>query len=218
MPSTVGPWVTLARNQNLLLRSEQLDARAARQRIETKKMDFLPTVSAIANYSDVNQLSTEAIGGSEDAVRGTQVGLSATWNIFQGGGTISDIKQARANYAKATADMEQRYLQAISSTQNAFIGVSNGLHSVEESRSAMQAGISGLKNVNKGFNAGIQSIFEVLQAQNRLYESQKQYTSSYYNYLLNTILLKQAAGTLSPSDAYQLNNYLYGKTHENKKQ
>ncbi|MCX7121589.1 MAG: TolC family protein [Gammaproteobacteria bacterium] len=216
-PDNAQPWVKLAKTQNLLLRSAQLQVRAAEQQIKTKKTDFLPTVSATTNYSDTNELSTQAAGGADETVRATQTGISASWNFSQGGQTLSDIRKATAAYAQTTAAMQQQYLQAITNTENAFIGVQDGSLSVQASREAMQVGESGLQHVNRGFKAGVQSIFELLQAQNRLYEAQKQYTQNFYNYVMNTILLKQAAGTLSPNDVFTLNNYLYGKTNAIKK-
>ncbi|OGT46070.1 MAG: hypothetical protein A3E82_08100 [Gammaproteobacteria bacterium RIFCSPHIGHO2_12_FULL_38_11] len=215
-PNSVQPWVALAKRQNLLLQSARLTMQSAEQKIRTKKTDFLPTVSEITNYSDINELSTQAAGGSEEAVRSTEAGISASWNFSQGGQTLSDIATAKAQYAKASADMAQRYLEAVTNAKNAFIGVHDGLFSVKSAREAMKVGVSGLNHMNKGFKAGVQNIFDLLQAQNRLYEAQKQYTLFFYTYVLNTILLKQAAGTLSPRDVYTLNNYLYGKTDDNR--
>ena len=47
----------------------------------------------------------------------------------------------------------------------------------------------------------------MLQAQNRLYSSQFDYADSRYNYIIDLMLLKQAAGTLAPEDIGDLNGF-----------
>ena len=54
--------------------------------IDIKKSDYLPTVAAFGTY----QLQTQFDGFSEFSLKPTSfVGLNATWNIFNGGRTVS---------------------------------------------------------------------------------------------------------------------------------
>ena len=48
---------------------------------------------------------------------------------------------------------------------------------------------------------------DVLQAQQRLFASQFDYADSRYNYIINLMALKQAAGTLSAEDLMELNQF-----------
>jgi outer membrane protein len=55
---------------------------------------------------------------------------------------------------------------------------------------------------------GTRTTVDVLDARRRLYSSQKNLAISKYDYLINIIQLKQAAGTLTRSDLEQINNWL----------
>lgn len=206
-PSNVAQWINIAKKQNLALLASQLNLRAAEEQMSIKKTDFLPTVSAITNYSNTNELSTNAAGGTPETVQDTLVGISASWNLSQGGLTIGQLRQARAAYMQSSATVSQRYLEAITNARNAYLGIMQGADSVAASRAAVTEGAQGLIHTSKGFKAGVQTIFDLLQAQNRYFDAQRQDIQNFYQYILNTILLKQAAGTLSPHDLHLLSQY-----------
>ncbi|HBX57077.1 MAG TPA: channel protein TolC, partial [Pseudomonas sp.] len=52
------------------------------------------------------------------------------------------------------------------------------------------------------------NIVDVLDAQRQLYSSVRNYNDARYDYILNNLRLKQAAGTLSPGDLEALGNFL----------
>jgi outer membrane protein len=49
---------------------------------------------------------------------------------------------------------------------------------------------------------------EVLDAERAYYVALRDYANARYDYVINTLQLKQAAGTLSPQDLIDLNNWL----------
>ena len=49
---------------------------------------------------------------------------------------------------------------------------------------------------------------EVLDAERAYYVALRDYANARYDYVINTLQLKQAAGTLSPQDLVDLNNWL----------
>jgi hypothetical protein len=55
---------------------------------------------------------------------------------------------------------------------------------------------------------GTRNIVDVLDAQRQLYTSVRDYNNSRYDYILDNLRLKQAAGTLSPADLQDLGAYL----------
>mgnify|MGYP000107719350 CR=1 FL=1 len=52
------------------------------------------------------------------------------------------------------------------------------------------------------------NIVDVLDAQRQLYSSVRNYNDARYDYILNNLRLKQAAGTLAPSDLEALSRFL----------
>ena len=59
-----------------------------------------------------------------------------------------------------------------------------------------------------GFEVGTRTTVDVLDARRRLFESQRDYARSRYDYLINLVKLKSAAGVLVPADLNAINGYL----------
>ena len=59
-----------------------------------------------------------------------------------------------------------------------------------------------------GFEAGINSNIDVLNAQRDLFSSRRDYAQSRYGYLLNLLKLQEAVGTLTIKDLEKINSWL----------
>jgi len=62
--------------------------------------------------------------------------------------------------------------------------------------------------VEAGFQHGTRTSVDVLQAQRIVAQSRRDYSAARYNYLLDILRLKQAAGTLGEQDLDQINGWL----------
>jgi len=70
------------------------------------------------------------------------------------------------------------------------------------------AGESALEAKKIGFEAGINSNIDVLNAQRDLFLSKRDYAQSRYSYLLNLLKLKEATGNLSANDIEKINEWM----------
>ncbi len=67
---------------------------------------------------------------------------------------------------------------------------------------------SALEAKTEGFQAGIHTSVDVLDASRDLYRTKRDYAQARYTYLLNLLKLKQAADTLAETDLAQVNGWL----------
>ena len=67
---------------------------------------------------------------------------------------------------------------------------------------------SALEATEAGYQVGIRTLVDALNAQRLLYAAKRDYSRSRYDYVLNTLLLKQAAGQLSEGDIEAVNTWL----------
>ena len=65
-----------------------------------------------------------------------------------------------------------------------------------------------LEATQAGFEVGTRTAVDVLDSQRALYGALRDYAQVRYNYVLETLRLKLAAGTLSELDIQQLNPWL----------
>ena len=65
-----------------------------------------------------------------------------------------------------------------------------------------------LNAVQSGYEVGTRNITDVLDAQRKLFVAERDYLNARYDYIVNTMKLKQIAGTLSPTDLQELNQWI----------
>ncbi|MBT6579130.1 MAG: TolC family protein, partial [Cellvibrionales bacterium] len=96
------------------------------------------------------------------------------------------FREARSNYLTTVADTAR-----VNARQLAIVSA----------RSALDA-------TQAGYDAGTRNIVDLLNAQRDLFRAERDHANTRYNYVINSLKLKQAAGTLSPQDIYDLNEWL----------
>ena len=74
--------------------------------------------------------------------------------------------------------------------------------------SAAGSSQSALDATQAGYEVGTRNVVDVLNAQNTLFAAQRDYANSRYDYILNTMRLKEQAGLLSPEDIQALDAVL----------
>jgi outer membrane protein len=75
-------------------------------------------------------------------------------------------------------------------------------------RQAVESNRTALRATEAGFEVGTQTTVDVLTSQNALRRAETTYSQSRYQYILNVLLLKQAAGTLSEADLMEVDGWL----------
>lgn len=70
---------------------------------------------------------------------------------------------------------------------------------------------SALTATQAGYQVGTRTIVDVLNSTTKLYFAKQKLSDARYNYILNTLQLKQTAGTLSEQDLLDINNGLMTK-------
>ena len=103
--------------------------------------------------------------------------------------------------------LTDRQLTVSRDTRNLFRSVATDVVRVRARLKAIASSESALEATETGYEVGTRNIVDVLQAQQRLYSSQFDYADSRYNYIIDLMLLKQAAGTLVEDDLGDLNSF-----------
>ena len=62
--------------------------------------------------------------------------------------------------------------------------------------------------IEAGYSSGTRTILDVLNAQNTLYSAKHDYANARFDYILDSLRLKQVAGILSKEDILNVNQWL----------
>lgn len=205
-PPVIGEWVTRALDQNYQVIAAREASIIAKREISKQHAGYYPSLNIFGSYNDANN------GGGSTGLqynsKGTSVGLQLNISIFQGGLTHSLSKEAAYRYNAAKQNLELARRQVERQTRDAFLGITSGASRVNALKQAVVASQSALEAKQTGFEAGINTNLQVLDAQRDLYQARRDYAQSRYNFVFSLLRLKQAAGTLAESDLKQINGWL----------
>jgi outer membrane protein len=206
-PDNVNEWLKTAADNNLNIRVAQANADAASQDVDAAWAGHYPTLHAFGQ----KQIS-ETTGFNEFESDLTAVGLELNVPLFAGGSTQAAVSAARGTRDQRVAELEGRKRETERSTRNAYQGVIAGVSRVKALQQAVVSNTTALEASEVGLEVGARTAVDVLNAQRELYRAQRDYSRSRYDYLLNILRLKNAAGQLLPKDLNEIDTLLGADT------
>ena len=79
---------------------------------------------------------------------------------------------------------------------------------VKARKQAVLSNTTALEAADVGLEVGTRTAVDALNAQRELYSAQRDYARARYDYLLNVLRLKSAAGQLTPNDLTEIDKLL----------
>ncbi|CAN1595578.1 TolC family outer membrane protein [Pseudomonas sp. B21-028] len=214
VPNDAKAWVDTAAKQNLNLLASNYAVDAAEDTLRQRKAGHAPTLDAIAQYKKgdndglgfTNPSPTgQRYGG--DAEQRT-IGLQLSIPIYSGGLTSSQVRESYSQLTQTEQQREGLRRQVVENTRNLHRAVNTDVEQVQARRQSIISNQSAVEATEIGYQVGTRNIVDVLDAQRQLYTSVRNYNNARYDYILDNLRLKQAAGTLSPADLQDLSRYL----------
>ncbi len=202
-PADISSWSKSAENNNFNIVAQLNQTEAAKKEIKLKQSAHLPTIDLVGNYSVQDDTSSFGLKGDTNSV-----GLEINLPIFEGGGTHSRAKQAQFDYQREKENLTKVKRTVTRQVRNAYRGVVSSLSRVEALAATVKSSESALEASEAGFQVGTRTMVDVLAEQRNLFRSKRDYSRSRYDYLINGIKLKEAAGSLSETDLHQINQLL----------
>ena len=202
-PASLDEWGDTALQTNPGIVSAQYDTDIARKQIEFASAGHLPTLDLVGSYGLARS----------DASRGTDsdsaaIGVELAVPLYTGGGVSSRTREARFRYEAAQEVLEQRRRAVQTQVRNAYRGVESSISRVGALEATQVSARSALEATEAGFEVGTRTLVDVLNSQRDLFRARRDLAQSRYDYILNTLTLFQAAGTLQPTDVETVNGWL----------
>ena len=193
---------------------------AAEETLRQRKAGHAPTLDAVAKYQKGDNdnfgftnpapAPVTRYGGD---VEQTSIGLQLNIPIYSGGLTSSQVREAYQRLSQSEQQRESLRRQVVENTRNLHRAVNTDVEQVQARKQSIISNQSALEATEIGYQVGTRNIVDVLDAQRQLYTSVRDYNNSRYDYILDNLSLKQAAGTLSPQDLQDLKRYLLSLIH-----
>ncbi|MGQ0429086.1 MAG: TolC family outer membrane protein [Gammaproteobacteria bacterium] len=210
-PANVEDWVRLAMDQNARLISSRLAADISRHDVSSERGGHFPSVDLVVTRNDSDESATitgTQAGDVNNQFEGTTVSLQVTVPILSSGATSSRVRQAQFRHVAARERLERTARETERGTRDAYLGVEAEMARVQSLKQAVESARTALQATEAGYEVGTRTSVDVLDARRRLFEAETNYARSRYDYLLNVLRLKLAAGTLDAQGLNEINGLL----------
>ena len=205
-------WVDMSLSQNLSLVASRMDEKLARDEISFRKNGHYPTLDLVAradkqiNDGDGTNDGFPSIIDSDFDTNTISVQFSIP--IFAGGGTSSRVREAVYLHRASREQLQRVTRETERQSRDAYLGVLAEQSRVQALAQAVASSRTALEATEAGFDVGTRTIVDVLNSQFSLYVAITNYYQSRYDYILNVLQLKQAAGMLQVQDLEEIDQWL----------
>ncbi|HKE45323.1 MAG TPA: TolC family outer membrane protein [Steroidobacteraceae bacterium] len=215
-PQDEEQWVKTAMDQNSALISSRLAAEIARDTISIRRGGHFPTLDLVASHSDFDSDQTTTTRQGTTSIKGPTdsnqtddtISLQLVFPIYSGGAVSSSVREAVYLHRAARERLEATARSTERETRDAYLGVLSELSRVQALRQALESSRTALQATEAGYEVGTRTAVDVLDARRRLAQAETDYARSRYDYVLNVVRLKRAAGTLQAQEINDVNQWL----------
>lgn len=208
-PDDIDAWQQTALDNNLLLRAQHYELAAANAELAGSRAEHYPTLSLNARHSftrsDGSAVSNAFSGRDFTDSRLT---LNLSIPVYSGGATSAAARQQHALRNAARAALAQQQRRTIQQVRSAFLNIQASIAQVKALKQAVASTRSATEAAELGFESGTRNSIDVLLAQREQFASENRYAKARYDYLLNMLKLKQAAGILTADDLLGINRFI----------
>ena len=207
-PADINQWTETALRQNLEITAARFAASNAKEEIERIASGHYPTLDLTGRAQYFN--SDGGIGGiaTNNRTVDGQIGLELTVPIYEGGLVVSQTRESRHLYQQSLDDLERQRRAVQRQARAAYLNLQSDISRVKALVQAVKSTVSAKEAIDAGFQVGTRTSVDVLNAERRVFEARRDLAFSRYDYIINRLTLKQAAGTLSEADIELVNSWL----------
>lgn len=167
-------------NNRADIKAMQFASEAYRQSYKADKMSFLPRLNAFGSF----ELYDDQIFSAD--ANAYLVGVSFTWDIFQGSRRVGKTQKSRAQYTKANLELEEYKSESqleLNKAKRMFLDAKNNLKLTEL---ALQQSEEALRIRTNRFKEGLEKTTELLMAETLYSQKQLEYFNTVFqhNYAL----------------------------------
>ena len=206
-------WVDFALANNYELAAARFAEEAARQNARSRQMGHAPTVSAQIAYSE-NDTDGTVTPPTAFNLPPRSDGENESFQIrvdlplYSGGAISANRRRAAEQFNAARENRINLTRNTVTASRSLHMTVTSDVARVKARKQAIKSTQSALDATVAGYEVGTRNIVDVLNAQNAVFAAQRDYANSRYDYVLNSMRLKENAGILSPEDIAALEAFL----------
>ncbi|MBW8831094.1 MAG: TolC family outer membrane protein [Burkholderiales bacterium] len=215
LPGTVDEWVGPS-DQAPNVRKFRLAYDVAKLETDKARAGNLPTVELAGSYGKGHGNTTgttlSALGptpiDSSGPTTQSNIGVTLKLPLYTGGAVQNRVKETLLLEDQSRNNLEAARRAAAQSTRQAYFSLESLQAQVKALEAAESSSLLALEATQLGYKVGVRVNLDVLNAQTQLYTTRRDLAKARYDVLVNSLKLRQAAGTLTSEDVLKVNQLL----------
>lgn len=207
-PNDVDVWARNAESGNFSVQAALVGTQIAKRVTQGARDAYLPSVNITGNLQYQRADNYSIYLPFNSSVTQSTLGISVTIPVFTGGYIQSRVREGHAREDKAEQDLELARRLAAQAARQAYTGVDYGLAQVQALESAEVSAKTQLDSTRLGYHVGVRINLDVLNANTQLFNTERDLKKARYDFLVNGLKLKAAAGALRDEDVQTVNALL----------
>jgi outer membrane protein TolC len=159
----------------------------------------------VSSISRANNPTANLVGVNQS---NAQVGFQVNVPLWSNGGLTAKTKEAVALYNKASAELETAKDQTEQQVRLTGSRVASSRVLIDALESAVASSEIALQTTILAYRAGARVNLDVLNAQQQLFAQRRDLAKARFEFLIDSLRLKQLAGSLSEADLQAVNQLL----------
>lgn len=205
LENSVNYWVNKAKENNHQIEAQQYAVQAANKRISERKGAYMPQVNLIAQVQQTNLGFENAFIGQNDI---SFLGLDVTIPLYAGGTNRAAVREATSQHRIAQSELQIVELEANQRVRSAYLQVSAAENFIAAARKLLESATLSSRAMQQGFNLGVVTSVEVLNALRDQFSAQRDLQRARYDHVKFLVFLKREAGLLSAEDMVEVSSWL----------
>lgn len=185
-----------ANQNNAEIAQAKLTADIAKEATSAAKSGHLPTVKLKGEYQytkDIDELN---------------LGVTVALPLYTGGNISSKVKEASFNQVAAKNDLKRQQRALMTSIRNSDNKIKAIVKTISAYKQLVVSSKSSLEAIRAGENVGTRTNIDVLNANSKMYDAERQLSGAKYDYIVLKLSLEKEMGLLDEDDIKSANTYL----------
>lgn len=208
-PADPQHWVNLGLSENRTLRAQRLGTEIAREEMARQRAGSAPTLGMGASVKYTTSEGSRFSGPSSPDGTDAQIGLQLRIPLHTGGRVEAQTREARQRFEAAQEALQLAERRTIQNVRGAYLSVLANVSRAQALEQALTSTRAAFESAEAGFEVGIRTQVDVLLALREVYRAERDFVEARYDYLLDTLRLRRAAGALSVVDLDTINAMLH---------
>ena len=191
-------WLETAEQFNIELLKQKSNSQINAYDIKINQSGYLPTVGLIGSYGwNLNKSpATAFFPGTNNTTYSLGIGASLSWNIFDGGRTLTRVKNAKLSFNNQELIQQETKMSFERNIENALQNSINTKEIFEIQNKQVETATYNFERSEEQYKLGSITAIEFRQAQINLANAQNQRTIAKYRAKLSELQLIQITGQL----------------------